>query len=281
MKNKKKLIDVAVVTLFNPHDNVFDNIRTYLPYIKELLIVDNSEISTDLSLFKKEFPSVTVLSSSINLGISKALNLATEYAKDKGYKWLLTMDQDSYFSFEEIKKFVQLFQEYDKNKLAIFAPLHNQKSLKKDVKYHRLESCVMTSANIINIDKSLKIGGFDERLFIDEVDHDFCLRLNEAGYRIVQSHNCYVNHTLGEQRKSLDLNLYNSKRLYYMARNYLYIRQKHKKRSSCFFKERDAYLLKFFIKQIFYAREKREYIKMLYLGVKDYNNDCMGYRVKL
>jgi rhamnosyltransferase len=278
---QKNIIDVAVVTLFHPDQKVLTNIKSYLPYVKELLVIDNSEMPSDLSLLQREFSSITLLASGTNLGISKAMNLAINYAKHKGYSWMLTMDQDSSFDSLEIEKFIRLFYlTVDKN-LAIFVPLHNKKFLKEEEIYNQKECCVMTSANIININKALTIGGFDENLFIDEVDHEFCLRLKKAGYSIIQNHNCYLHHVLGTKHKELNINLYSSHRLYYMIRNYLYVRNKHKKIAPNFFKKRDFYLFKFFIKQILYTKQKKKYIRMLFFGVKDYHRNYMGYRVKL
>lgn len=273
------MIDVAVVTLFNPKTKVLSNLRTYLPYVKELLVVDNSKEPFDLSSLKKEFPCISILSHSQNLGIAKALNLAIVYAKSKGYKWLLTMDQDSSFTSEEIRKFISYFNELNHENLAIFTALHNKKFLKKKKIFNIEEDFVMTSGNIINLNKAIKVGLFDERLFIDEVDHDFCLRLREEGFSIIQNHNCYLHHTLGVKYKNI--NLYSYGRLYYMIRNYLYIREKHKDKWNIFFKNRDKYLLKFFLKQIIHTNDKKESIKMLFKGIQDYRNNLMGYRIKL
>lgn len=269
---------MAVVTLFNPEDDVLDNIRSYLPYVKELLVIDNSEVPYDLSILKEEF-NITVFCDYKNLGIATALNLALKYAEKKEYKWLLTMDQDSYFKREEIRKFITFFNEMSHDDLAIFSPLHNEKMIEKNKVIHTSKHFVMTSGNIINVQKSLNIDGFDERLFIDEVDHDFCLRLGKAKYIIIQNQNCYLNHTLGNQCETSNKTRYSAKRLYYMSRNYLFLRAKHQESSPTFFKERDKYLLKFFIKQILYSSKKKKRIKMLYLGIKDYKQNRMGCRV--
>jgi len=269
---------MAVVTLFNPEDGVLDNIRSYVPYVKELLVIDNSKVPSDLTLLKKEF-NVKVFCFHKNLGIAKALNLALKHAEKKEYRWLLTMDQDSCFNPEEIRKFITIFKETPHDDLALFSPLHNRKMIKKSPVMSSAKNFVMTSGNLINVQKSLSIGGFDERLFIDEVDHDFCLRLKKEKYKILQSQNCYLNHTLGEPCDLSKKTRYPSKRLYYMSRNYLFLRAKHQAFFPSFFKERDRYLLKFFVKQIFYSSQKREHIKMLYLGVKDYKKKSMGYRV--
>ena len=271
---------MAVVTLFNPEDNVVNNIKSYLPYVKELLIVDNSLTPYDLTALEKYSSKVTLLSSSKNLGISKALNLALSYAKDKGYKWLMTMDQDSYFEPREIQNFMICFNKIKKKKFAIYSPLHNKKFLKNNsIHNNNKKRYVMTSANILNISKALDIGGFDENLFIDEVDHDFCLRLGKKNYKVIENHNCFVNHTSGKKIRISNVNLYSSKRLYYMARNYLYIRKKHKKENPEFFKTRDFYLFKFIVKQLIHTEKKIESIRMIFRGIKDYYSSKMGYRV--
>ena len=49
-----------------------------------------------------------------------------------------------------------------------------------------------------------KIGGFDEKLFIDGVDFDFCIRMRKAGYGILRSNNVYLLQEVGKGRsKSL------------------------------------------------------------------------------
>jgi rhamnosyltransferase len=276
------MVEVAVVTLFNPKEEVIDNIKSYQPYIKELLIIDNSpSLSTSIASIEENFSNTILLSSSTNLGISKSLNLALDYAKSKNYSWLLTMDQDSYFDKVEIEKFFSLFRQVRKKDLAIFSPLHNKAFLKEGKTYNSKELFVLTSGNIINVQKAFSIGGFNEKLFIDEVDHEFCLRLKKRGYIIFQNQNSYLNHTLGEKHGNLNVNLYPSSRIYYMVRNYLYIRKKYKREMPLFFEKRDIYLLKFFLKQFYFSKKRIKYIFMLYRGIKDYKNSKMGYQVIL
>ncbi|CAA6827808.1 MAG: Unknown protein [uncultured Sulfurovum sp.] len=282
MNKKKKIVEVAVVTLFNPNEDVYFNIKSYLPYVKELLIVDNSEELSPLIFdLQKEFSSVVLLSSLNNIGIAKALNLALLYAEENNYSWLLTMDQDTSFSDTKVQTFIDYFYNRVDDDLAIFSPLHNKKFLVEYEFINKQKEFVMTSANIINVKKSIDSGMFDEKLFIDEVDHDFCLSLKENRYDIIQNYNIYVHHTLGEKHKCVNVNLYRPQRLYYMLRNYLYIRDKHKDNNLIFFKTRDKYLFKFFLKQFIYNKNKIEILKMVGQAITDYKNNSMGYTIKL
>ncbi|CAA6822242.1 MAG: Unknown protein [uncultured Sulfurovum sp.] len=281
---KNKFIDLAIVTVFNPANTIVNNIKSYVNHVTELLIVDNSIKPYDFTELQNEFSYIRIISTNKNLGIAKALNMGLEYASSKGYKWLLTMDQDSYFEDNEIEKFIYFFRKTSTTRLAIFSPLHNKKFKKNSKKiYNSKKIAVMTSGNIISVEIALRIGGFDENFFIDEVDHDFCLRLMGNDYRIIQNYNTHLNHTLGEKHISKNINLYSSNRLYYMLRNYLYLKHKNKhKNNLIFFKERDKYLFKFFIKQVFYGYgNKVTSLKMLYRGYKDYKKNLMGYRIVL
>lgn len=277
-----KSIDAAVVTLFNPQESFIKNIFTYLPFVNELIIIDNSDVPQEIhSLYLQETP-IKILSQGKNLGIAKSFNLALSYAKSKNYQWLLTMDQDSSFEHKEIVKFASFFKDIAKDKLGIFTPLHNKNFLlSTDQVFNRNNNYVMTSANIISVNKALEVGGFDENLFIDEVDHDFCFKLLQHDYRIVQNYNCYINHNLGEKHARSNVTLYSYHRIYYMVRNYLYMRKKYKHQQKSFFSERDVYLTKFILKQLLYGKEKRKSLVMVYAGIQDYKQNKMGYRVQM
>ena len=133
----------------------------------------------------------------------------------------------------------------------------------------------MTSGNILNVEKALSINGFDENLFIDEVDHEFCFRTTENRYTILQDYRIAINHTLGIKTKK-GITLYAPIRLYYMIRNYLYLKNKYYKVHRDFFEKRERYLLKFYIKQFIFSKERFKAIKMTYLGISDYKRNKFG-----
>jgi rhamnosyltransferase len=135
----------------------------------------------------------------------------------------------------------------------------------------------MTSADIVNVDAVLDIGGFDENLFIDEVDHALCFALGEKEYQIVQHTTVYVNHSLGQTHHIFNaIKRYPAFRLYYMVRNYLYLKRKYKRRHSDFFKTRRRYLLKFFMLQLLFNGEPLKSIQMFVRGVRDYQKNRFG-----
>lgn len=82
---------------------------------------------------------------------------------------------------------------------------------------------VFASANIIKLSVWDEIGRFDESLFIDEVDSDYCIRLLLGGYRITRFNTLYLNHKLGNKRFTIfpKVTYHSGKRLFYIFRNKL------------------------------------------------------------
>ena len=87
----------------------------------------------------------------------------------------------------------------------------------------------MTSGSMLHRSTWLKAGPFDERLFIDSVDNEYCLRIRSVGMHIVQSERAVLLHTLGKFtfRKFLGRKLvatnHSPQRRYYMTRNRLFL----------------------------------------------------------
>ena len=268
----------AVVVLYDPEQIVFDNIKTYIDHIDRLYIIDNS--TKEHSLLKKfsDFTNIDIVYSGDNIGVSKALNLALDKAYSDHCKWLMTLDQDTSFKHDDIHLFLQDFDTLENEKIALVSPLHNNKftTIQKDNVFSNKEY-VMTSANIVNVSIAREVGGYDEKLFIDEVDHEFCFRLKKHGYTILVHNAIAVNHSLGSKNKDHEnITIYDSIRLYYMTRNYLYLKKKYYYQYQDFFKQRDGYMMKFFKNQLFYGENPLKNIRMIFRGILDYKRNQFG-----
>jgi len=44
------------------------------------------------------------------------------------------------------------------------------------------------------------VGGFEEKLFIDFVDHEYCFKIKMAGHRILQTSSSILLHRIGEAK---------------------------------------------------------------------------------
>ena len=235
----------ACVVLYNPDDTIFENILTYGNYVDKLIVIDNSLKKNNFLIDKLNeiFESKLVyIDNNDNLGIATALNQACDKAIELQFKWILTMDQDSSFiNFDHYKKCLEKVQNV--NNVALLAANTDKEGYSTfdrkecSCNYREDKFSVITSANIVNLEYFEEIGRFNDKLFIDMVDYDYCLRINIKKFKILYFPDVFVEHKLGEvhlrtnifTRKKKYKTEHNAQRAYYIARNYLYVARNYGK----------------------------------------------------
>lgn len=271
----------GMVTFYNPDLENVEKIKNYIKGLDILYVVDNS--NKDNSKLLKDIKKCVYIPNMDNLGIAEALNIAAKRAIEDGYKWMLTMDQDSVMTFEileELKKFVE---KSDTERVGIVTPYHGiaTNRQKKDVEVEeRVE--VMTSGNLLNLDVYLKVGGFKSWLFIDSVDIEYCLNLRKNGYKVLRLNNLVMEHNLGDTKvhkilwKRFICSNHNAIRRYYMVRNMLYVTNMYKKYfpGYCRFLRRVQRGQVRYI--IMFEKDKIKKLKHMYKGYKDYKKGVTG-----
>ena len=285
MKRKGKKMDnkkiPATVIWYNPDTENIENIKTYIDYVEKVYIIDNSMNNNKKLCSSLNNNKIEYVYNKKNLGIAKALNLACEKAISDGFKWILTMDQDSSFSSNDINEYFKSFDNIEKKNTGIFSPKHILKNdinkIRDDKKVLEIDH-VMTSGNLLNLSAWEKIGKFDENLFIDEVDSEICFRMIENDYKVIQMNRIKMFHELGslEKRnffiKKISVLNHNYIRKYYIMRNKFYMFKKYKK-----YRVRYVYyILNDFFKVIFYEKDKLRKLKYMFRGINDFFKNKMG-----
>lgn len=279
MESKVKLNMAGVVILYYPDENVYENIKSYLSVVETMYILDNSEQSEKnyVNLITK-LPKVKYLAFNENKGIAYALNYALTKAKAEGYSLLLTMDQDSSFSKTNINKYIKKVNEYEQKENDIISYAVNYGALDKDKVEKQVITYYITSGSVLNVSKAIELGGFDENLFIDQVDSEFAYRARFKKQRIVTFFDVYLNHHLGNitwhcfgKYKFAVLN-HGPLRKYYIFRNMIYVMGKYPYLKVPYYK----YMAKEFIKILFF--EKKKIKKLIYVSraFKDAHNKKFG-----
>lgn len=227
----------ASVVLFHPTEEVESNVGSYLGEVERLFVVDNTPRPDPEGLpCLRRNPKVRWLELGRNAGVAAALNRACEQAREEGIEWLLTMDQDSAFAPGQPGELLAEFEALaDRSSVAIFCPTYNFATPGVDPHEQRFIELdiVLTSFNLLNLASQQDVGGFDERLFIDEVDHDFCLRARLRGYRIVQATRLVVRHQAGNLAQAthrgvrIEYQRHPPERLYTMTRNTLILARRY------------------------------------------------------
>lgn len=273
----------GMVTLYNPTDDDIKNILTYIDSIDVLYVIDNTEGSDNKDRLPKN-DKIEYIFNNNNIGVASALNLAAKKAKDDGYQWLLTNDQDTTFRKGVIDEMKKEISSRDTSKIGIVTPWHNTKLIdpKPTEKFDDPHD-VMTSGNIINLDIWSKIGGFKDWLFIDGIDIEYCMNLHSNGYKILRINDLEIDHNLGDLfykkirgRLFLCTN-HSAIRRYYIMRNYHYICDLYKNNSNetnyCYSLISQKHNM---IGVLLFEKHKIKKIRMYIRGYKDYKKGIRG-----
>ncbi len=279
---KKEKVKIAgVVTLYNPTDDDIKNINTYIDDIDKLYIVDNTEGKSNKNRIPKN-KKIEYIFKNENLGVATAMNIGAEKALKEGYKWLLTMDQDTTFKKSVMDRMKKEIQKRDTSKIGIITPWHHTKLVdKKPEETYDDPHDVMTSGNLVNLDIWKKIGGYKDWFFIDGIDIEYCMNLHKNGYHILRINDIEIDHNLGDLfYKNIRGRLFLCTnhvaiRRYYIMRNYHYIKDMYEKDDPnyCYSLISQRHNM---IGVILFEKDKINKIRMYLKGLKDYKKGIKG-----
>ncbi len=278
----------VVIVYYPDFQKLLFNIGTFVDEIEQLFIVFNSPVSDEnVNFLNSRHSNIQIVINNENIGIAAALNQTAQMASDLGYDWLLTMDQDSSFKSDQ---FFKAFGKSNDKNIAIFSPNPEKSGTTKVENTIATEEvlCAITSGNLLNLGIWKNIGGFEEKLFIDEVDNDYCLKAVSNGFKILRFNNIPLIHELGKNKeisflfRKYTIITHPPVRAYYIFRNNLYMFSRYKNQFPKYIRSREIMLLKVFIKILLFSSERMQNFEYMFNGFKDYFNNSFGpYKEKL
>lgn len=273
----------GVVTLYHPTEDVYSNIESYLDQLDILYVIDNTENpSPKVKDYFSKNNKIEYIAFRDNKGIAYAMNYALQKASN--FDFLLTMDQDSHFIPGMMKKYKNSIERIENEKshqVGMYAVNFDQR-VDPVISRYKYVDVAITSGSIIPIKLAVDIGGFDENLFIDEVDNEFCYRLRQKGYKIMEFPYIVLKHSLGNQtfHKILGMNYntfnHNALRKYYRSRNRVYVLKKYPNVRFFYIKN----IIKDIIKVILAESDKKNKLYYIFEGCMDGVLNNMGKLTK-
>ena len=134
-----------------------------------------------------------------------------------------------------------------------------------------ISDCI-TSGALTNVSVWKHLGGFDEDLFIDDVDTDYCIRISKANYKILRVNTVVLNHAVGNIRvvnffgyKFLVYN-HSAQRKYYQLRNRYYVSYKS---YGCITNKCIVHTFIPIFKIVFFEKQKTKKICACIKGIRD------------
>lgn len=270
----------ACIVTYNPELARFSEcLSAVAEQVEHVFVVDNGSNETSgVEALCREYDNAIFVPLGENKGIAAALNMGCTAADEKRCTAVLTLDQDSICEDGLVEKLAAHLAK----DVGIAAPwisyAGNEEyyDLPQDGPYE--VEWTITSASLTSIDAWRKIGGFDEALFIDSVDRDFCIRLRRAGYRVVIDPATSLSHELGDMRcvrilgKVIHITNHSSFRKYYIARNKILLAKKGEISSAECVRE----ISQEFFKALLLEDNKASKISRLMRGIVDGLQSRMG-----
>jgi len=233
-------IYAVVVTYKTTYSELQNLINSLYSQVTQIILVNN-ECNLDILGQDKKIKQFNFRE---NLGIAKAQNIGIKYAIANGADFILISDQDSLYPKNYIIQLLDVYKHVSAlNKVAAVGPVymdHNKNMkiqpmvsfgkvfLKKSDKNTELfyPSHLISSGMLLNKEILETVGYPREDFFIDWVDTEWCWRAISGGYKIVQSPDVVLRHSIGIEIKPAGLKfatIHNNLRDYYKIRNALYI----------------------------------------------------------
>lgn len=221
----------AIIVSYEPNSSLVRLYESIKGQVDEIVIIDNNSSNTEsIRILKElEIKNISIIYNKENLGVASALNQGVKVAIDKKYKWILTLDQDSEFLPTTYKSLLESYETLkDKDKTMIIAPKtierinlkNNNSSGSANVVWNDV-ILNLTSGSLIKTEAFDKVGLFDDKLFIEQVDNDFCYRLIKNEYKIKVAQNINFIQEIGSAKKICGciVRNHNPERKYYLSRN--------------------------------------------------------------
>lgn len=235
---------VAVVVAYQPALKVLEQLLDALvPQVMSVVIVDNGSHS-DLMAWNSERDThgVELLRLGENRGIAAAQNVGIQWARSRGARFVLLMDQDSIPAPDMVEKLLSTIFEQALSAAAGPRYLDERQDNPPPfirVRGLRLERCVCsTEESVVPVDYLIssgclipmsvldKVGGMRDDFFIDYVDIEWGLRASHHGFQSYGVCSAQMQHSLGDQPIKLfnkNIPLHSPLRHYYHFRNAVFL----------------------------------------------------------
>jgi 2-polyprenyl-3-methyl-5-hydroxy-6-metoxy-1,4-benzoquinol methylase len=168
-------------------------VRGLVAQVDELLIVGNGTPVSEATARHLSEHRVRSVEFPANRGTAAAWNAAVAWATTAGHRWLYILDQDSIPSPDAVATAVGEMGR--QSVAAVVQPVFADRLRLLPFPWN-----TVASGSLYDVAVLRALGGFDERLFVDEVDHELVARLLETGHGVRQLPHATIEHQVGSPR---------------------------------------------------------------------------------
>ncbi|MBI5024582.1 MAG: glycosyltransferase [Candidatus Omnitrophica bacterium] len=277
----------AVIVTFYPDDDFEAHVSPVLSQVDKVVVVDNTaDPKIEKLLLSLRDKGCQIIRNKANLGVACALNQGICRVAEQGYKWVLTLDQDTHVHEGLIDLYIHaLCAELADQKAGVINTLYrdvNTGTIGLSFSGKKIDgwmdvAALITSGSFFSIETYQKVGPLREYFFLDWADHDFCLRARAKGLRNFIYNKPFFDHALGKKTEhkfffrklSVPTNNHSPFRCYLISRNLTILLKEnffHEFRWALFL---SFYLLTKFLLVVFFEKDKISKLQNLLKGFLD------------
>ena len=245
----------SITVAFNPNpERLAEQVTALLDQVERIVIVDNgsrpgvAQILHDLSATRPQLDAsrVQVIVLQDNKGVASGFNIGAREARSHGAEFVLLLDHDSVPGAGMVGLLVAAYRQRialpGAHRVAAVGPRVNDLRDPREYPFIRLGwlynrrvrcrdaeqgvvACdfLISSGSLIALDMFAAVGEFDELLFIDSVDLEWCCRARARQFTLYGVCAALLDHRLGDHRRHLvrgtEMVVHSPQRIYYMTRN--------------------------------------------------------------
>ncbi len=299
ISGKNVIIAVGIVLYCPDYGRLKESLIRLSLQVETMILYNNWANIKAINEMVSEWKStVIIVGDGENRGIATALNKIMEKANELNYKWVITLDQDSIVPDNMLPAFLS---EIKRENVAIICSqnIDRRRKYMKPVmnpQYEYVKMCD-TSGSCTNLQIWKELGGFDEWLFIDLVDNDYCKRVDIKGYKILRINTVVMDHQYGNIKPRGKLlekfflkmgqifhntniaklsfkRIVNPMRIYYENRNILYLNKKYRQYGGIGYANHHCrtyigFFLTFSLYSWIVSDKKKEVYRAIRNGIKD------------
>ncbi|HUP98554.1 MAG TPA: glycosyltransferase family 2 protein [Usitatibacter sp.] len=234
----------SITVAYNPDpDRLAQQLRALRETVADIVVVDNGSREPVARLL--EGLPVRLLTMPENVGVARGFNVGIDAAREQGASHVLLLDDDSVPAPGMVVELLQACVrsgEPGATPVAAVGPRiadardtrdypfisfgwTRNRHLRCGAARDELISCdfLISSGSMMPMEAFSAVGAFDEGLFIDSVDLEWCCRARARGLSLHGVCAAHLDHRLGDRRQAalgtVDLVVHSPERIYYMTRN--------------------------------------------------------------
>jgi rhamnosyltransferase len=268
---------MALIVTYHPDAGVEDRVRPLIGTVGAILFVDNGSKPDEITPLGPLLGEggAHLLHNERNLGLATALNQGFRWAADRGFAWVLTLDQDTEPSSAVVPEAARVLAAHADRRIAVVGAGYGEHTVAGLSPGGGEVTHVITAGALHSVSAWQDLGGFRDGFFIDYLDTEFCLRARARGYAVFRASRSTIRHSIGHPVthdmgfRTFTPSNHSRRRRYYITRNRIIVWREYAHREPSYVAHDFAAFAKELVKLILFEGDRRRKLAAVARGARD------------